>query len=81
MIESSMPKTPRRIDDPEEAAKSSIRTTVGIKSSKIDAVSNGGLLKAFQPKRYVKNQVLETPLLVHANPAALSRSLHFQETS
>ncbi|CAL9110593.1 unnamed protein product [Musa textilis] len=81
IIESSIHKTPRRIDDPEEATKSSVRTAVGVKSSKIDAVSNGGLLKAFQPKLYVKNQVLETPLLVHANPAALSRSLHFRETS
>ncbi|CAL9100437.1 unnamed protein product [Musa textilis] len=64
-----IPKTPR-IDDPEEAAKSSLWTMVGI--------SNGELLKAFQPKREIKNQA-PTPL--HVNPAALSRSLNFQEAS
>ncbi|CAL9179841.1 unnamed protein product, partial [Musa hybrid cultivar] len=64
-----IPKTPR-IDDPEEAAKSSLWTMVGI--------SNGELLKAFQPKREIKNQV---PTLLHVNPAALCRSLNFQEAS
>ncbi|RZS14584.1 hypothetical protein BHM03_00046288 [Ensete ventricosum] len=64
-----IPKAPR-IDDPEEAAKSSLWTMVGI--------SDGELLKAFQPKREIKNQV---PTLLHVNPAALSRSMNFQEAS
>ncbi|WOL02689.1 cyclic dof factor 2 [Canna indica] len=74
-----VPKT-LRIDDPEEAAKSSIWTMVGIKSSKNNSVSGGELLKAFQPKGDTKNHPLEAPSLLHANPAALSRSLNFQET-
>ncbi|CAL9067646.1 unnamed protein product [Musa banksii] len=73
--------TTLRIDDPEEAARSSIWTMVGVKRSKNNAVSNGGLLRAFHPKVDVKNHVLVAPSLLHANPAALSRSLNFHETS
>ncbi|RRT57041.1 hypothetical protein BHM03_00033099 [Ensete ventricosum] len=75
--------TTLRIDDPEEAARSSIWTMVGVKHSKNNAVvSNGGLLRAFHPKVDVKNHALETPSPpLHANPAALSRSLNFHETS
>ncbi|WOK97586.1 cyclic dof factor 1-like [Canna indica] len=72
------PKT-MRIEDPEEAAKNSIWAIVGIKGG---AVAGGGLLKAFQPKGdCTKSHVLEAPFLLHSNPAALSRSLNFQESS
>ncbi|KAJ8476223.1 hypothetical protein OPV22_019950 [Ensete ventricosum] len=70
-----------RIDDPEEAAKSCIWAMVGIKSSKTGAIGSGGLLRAFQPKGDIKNRAAEAASLLHANPAALSRSLNFQETS
>lgn len=75
-----IPKT-LRIDDPGEAARSSIWATLGIKNDKVDSVSGGGLFKAFQPKSEDKNHVAETPPVLQANPAAFSRSLNFQESS
>nr|XP_009383149.2 PREDICTED: cyclic dof factor 1-like [Musa acuminata subsp. malaccensis] len=68
-VESSSPESSSptirkrsRMDDPEEAARSSV-------------------LKAFQRKVDVKDHGMEAPLLLHVNPAALSRSLSFQESS
>ncbi|KAG1334456.1 cyclic dof factor 2 [Cocos nucifera] len=75
-----VPKT-LRIDDADEAAKSSIWAMIGIKNDKADAVSGRGIFKAFQPKKDIKNHTNETSQLLHANPAALSRSLRFQESS
>ncbi|PIN05574.1 hypothetical protein CDL12_21885 [Handroanthus impetiginosus] len=72
-----VPKT-LRIDDPEEAAKSSIWETLGIK---YDSVSRGGLFKALQPKGDEKKQTVSTSPLLQANPAALSRSISFHETA
>ncbi|OIW02139.1 hypothetical protein TanjilG_06734 [Lupinus angustifolius] len=67
-----IPKT-LRIDDPGEAAKSSIWSTLGIKN-------DGGIFKAFpSSKGGDKNHVVEASPLLHANPAALSRSLIFHE--
>ncbi|KAM7464506.1 hypothetical protein LguiA_032627 [Lonicera macranthoides] len=76
-----IPKT-LRINDPNEAAKSSIWSTLGIKNENIND-SRGGtsLFKAFQPKGNEKNHTAETSLVLQANPAALSRSLNFHETS
>ncbi|XP_022134567.1 cyclic dof factor 3-like [Momordica charantia] len=73
-----VPKT-LRIDDPNEAAKSSIWETLGIKNDSAKAVN---LSKVFQSKTDQKNNVSEmlSPLL-QANPAALSRSLTFHEHS
>ncbi|CAJ1944101.1 unnamed protein product [Sphenostylis stenocarpa] len=71
-----VPKT-LRIDDPSEAAKSSIWATLGIKN---ESVSGGGMFKAFQSKKNEKNRVEASPVLM-ANPAALSRSLNFHENS
>lgn len=73
-----IPKT-LRIDDPSEAAKSSIWATLGIKNEKISSVNGGGLFKAFQTKGDDKNHVVETSPVLQANPAALSRSLSFHE--
>ncbi|KAM1340382.1 hypothetical protein ACFX2H_038785 [Malus domestica] len=72
-----VPKT-LRIDDPSEAAKSSIWATLGIKN---DSISGKGLFKAFQPKSDQKKTVPETSPAMRANPAALSRSLNFHESS
>lgn len=78
-----VPKT-LRIDDPGEAAKSSIWATLGIKNDRVDSVGGGGgLFKAFQSqsKGDEKAQVPETSTVLQANPAALSRSLSFHESS
>lgn len=72
-----VPKT-LRIDDPSEAAKSSIWATLGIKN---ESASGGGMFKAFQSKKADKNHVVETSPVLRANPAALSRSLNFHENS
>ncbi|XP_022867395.1 cyclic dof factor 1-like [Olea europaea var. sylvestris] len=70
-----VPKT-LRIDNPDEAAKSSIWATLGIK---YDSVRREGLFKALQPKSDEKKPVAMASPVMHANPAALSRSLGFQE--
>ncbi|CAJ1975295.1 unnamed protein product [Sphenostylis stenocarpa] len=72
-----VPKT-LRIDDPSEAAKSSIWATLGIKN---ECVSGGGMFKGFQSKKDEKDHVVETSPVLRANPAALSRSLNFHENS
>ncbi|ESQ45826.1 hypothetical protein EUTSA_v10010412mg [Eutrema salsugineum] len=73
-----VPKT-LRIDDPNEAAKSSIWTTLGIKN---EAMSKGGMFKGFDQKtkkNHNNNDKAENSPVLSANPAALSRSLNFQE--
>ncbi|XVE56915.1 hypothetical protein DITRI_Ditri04bG0049200 [Diplodiscus trichospermus] len=72
-----VPKT-LRIDDPSEAAKSSIWATLGIKN---ESLSGGGLFKAFNSKSGEKNHIAEASPVLRANPAALSRSLNFHESS
>ncbi|CAL5185898.1 unnamed protein product [Lathyrus oleraceus] len=77
-----VPKT-LRIDDLGEAEKSSILTTLGIKNNKTDLIrGGGGLFKAFASKGDEKDgmQNSNSPVL-QANPAALSRSISFRETS
>ncbi|KAG6423964.1 hypothetical protein SASPL_114373 [Salvia splendens] len=77
-----VPKT-LRIDDPGEEAKSSIWATLGIKNERADSVGSGGLFKAFQrqSKGDEKAQAPETSTVLQANPAAMSRSLSFHESS
>lgn len=75
-----VPKT-LRIDDPDEAAKSSIWATLGIKNDGSIGSNGRGMFKAFQSKGEEKNPLKETSPALQANPAALSRSLNFQETS
>ncbi|KAJ4961495.1 hypothetical protein NE237_021405 [Protea cynaroides] len=75
-----IPKT-LRIDDPGEAARSSIWATLGIKNVKADTISGGGLFKAFQSKGDEKNHMAETSHILQANPAAFSRSVNFHESS
>lgn len=72
-----VPKT-LRIDDPDEAAKSSIWTTLGIK---YDSVNKRGFFKAFQPKSKEKEHLAANSPVLQANPAALSRSVTFQEAA
>ncbi|PWZ29970.1 Cyclic dof factor 2 [Zea mays] len=61
-----------RIDNPEEAAKSSIWASLGIKPD--DRI----IFKSFQSKD-LKNSATKMPESLQANPAAFSRSLTFQE--
>uniref|UniRef100_A0A5B7A526 Putative cyclic dof factor 2 n=1 Tax=Davidia involucrata TaxID=16924 RepID=A0A5B7A526_DAVIN len=75
-----IPKT-LRIDDPREAAKSSIWSTLGIKNDHTDSINGGRIFKAFQSTGGEKNHIVETSLVLQANPAALSRSLNFQESA
>ncbi|KAF7820521.1 cyclic dof factor 2 [Senna tora] len=79
-----VPKTLRIVGDPGEAAKSSIWTTLGIKNDEVNSIHKGGLFKAFpSTKDDEKIHSTQTPPVdLHAaNPAALSRSLNFHETS
>ncbi|KAK9276084.1 hypothetical protein L1049_005615 [Liquidambar formosana] len=75
-----IPKT-LRIDDPSDAAKSSIWATLGIRNEKTNSISGGGLFKAFQSKGSEKGHFAETSPVLQANPAALSRSLNFHEST
>lgn len=75
-----VPKT-LRIDDPEDAAKSSIWATLGIKNEKLDLVGEGGIFKAFPLKEDEKTDSSENSTVLQANPAALSRSLIFHENT
>uniref|UniRef100_I1NM78 Dof-type domain-containing protein n=1 Tax=Oryza glaberrima TaxID=4538 RepID=I1NM78_ORYGL len=69
-----VPKT-LRIDDPAEAAKSSIWATLGIKPD------DKGIFKSFQPNVAKNGTAPESPQALQANPAAFSRSQSFQETT
>ncbi|PWA44364.1 DOF transcription factor 21 [Artemisia annua] len=79
-----VPKT-LRINDPNEAAKSLLWSTLGISKEghgNNTSINGGNLWKAFQSKSDEKNEVDVTSLVnLQANPAALSRSLNFHETS
>ncbi|KAJ8569962.1 hypothetical protein K7X08_006539 [Anisodus acutangulus] len=75
-----IPKT-LRIDDPNEAAKSSIWSTLGIKNEKINSVRGATLFRAFNPKADQRNHESDASLVLQANPAALSRSLNFREST
>lgn len=70
-----VPKT-LRIDDPDEAARSSIWTTLGL-HNRPESMSSGGIFSAFHTK-----EVNESPLQArHSNPAAMTRSMAFQESN
>ncbi|XP_050220976.2 cyclic dof factor 1 [Mercurialis annua] len=74
-----VPKT-LRVDDPNDSAKSSIWATLGIKNESFNGGS--GLIKALQPKINEKKHVPDqTSNFLRANPAALSRSMNFHESS
>ncbi|KAF6146434.1 hypothetical protein GIB67_037734 [Kingdonia uniflora] len=75
-----VPKT-LRINDPNEAAKSSIWATLGIKPiDQSEPIAKGGIFKAFQRKPEV-GQDVDSVQVLQANPAAFSRSQSFQEST
>lgn len=73
-----VPKT-LRIDDPEEAARSSIWTTLGL-ANKQESITSGGVFRAFQPKEESKEVDDLCVQAHHSNPAAMTRSMAFQES-
>lgn len=75
-----IPKT-LRIDDLDEAAKSSMWSTLGIKNEKNDSANGARLFKAFNSKDDERTHESDTNLVLQANPAALSRSHNFQEST
>ncbi|KAK1407313.1 hypothetical protein QVD17_38927 [Tagetes erecta] len=70
-----IPKT-LRIDDPDEAARSSIWATLGIKNENFKAFQD----KSKETKKH-QETTTTTSHALQANPAALSRSILFQETA
>ncbi|KVI05510.1 cyclic dof factor 1 [Cynara cardunculus var. scolymus] len=75
-----IPKT-LRINDPNEAAKSSLWSTLKDENGS-NSINGGNLYKAFKSKGDDKNEVADSSLVnLQSNPAALSRSLNFRETS
>lgn len=76
-----VPKT-LRMDDHEEAARSSFLTNLGLENNKERSIESGEILKGFQSKMDNKENTKTNPLQVLcANPAALSRSSSFLESS
>lgn len=75
-----VPKT-LRIDDPSEAAMSSIWATLGIKNEKGESLNPRDLFRGFQSNLGPRNSNADKSLLLQANPAALSRSVTFQESA
>ncbi|KAH0458969.1 hypothetical protein IEQ34_011783 [Dendrobium chrysotoxum] len=71
-----VPKT-LRIDDPDEAAKSSNWAILGIKPGESD--KQGGIFKGFQSKTQIRADTPDAAQVLQANPAALLRSKTFHE--
>lgn len=75
-----VPKT-LRIDDPGAAARSSIWSALGIKPEE-EMKKGGGIFKGFKSRNEkTKVETPEAAQAIHANPAALSRSQAFQEST
>lgn len=75
-----IPKT-LKIHDPNEAAKSSIWSTLGIKNETVRSLNGASLFKAFESKGDRQSNVDHRAMVLQANPAAFCRSLNFHESS
>lgn len=73
-----VPKTVR-INDPEEAANSSIWSTLGTKSKQNKLIMKGSVFKSFEPNSSARSHILDDNQILRANPASFSRSESFQE--
>ncbi|XP_056683378.1 cyclic dof factor 1 isoform X2 [Spinacia oleracea] len=75
-----MPKT-LRIDDPLDASKSSIWTTLGIKNNNHNVSSSIGRIAFLGESQQAKDMpdIEASSMVLQANPAAFSRSLAFHE--
>ncbi|KAM7274337.1 hypothetical protein ACFE04_029001 [Oxalis oulophora] len=72
-----VPKT-LRIDDPDEAAKSPLWASLGIRPDQKDG-SKGTIFRGLESKTEGKNHVQNSSPILEANPAALSRVYAFQD--
>ncbi|XP_022743297.1 cyclic dof factor 3-like [Durio zibethinus] len=75
-----VPKT-RRIDDPNEVSRSPIWATLGIKPNQKDPLRGGKIFNAFESKAEGKDHLQDGSQILEANPAAVSRSHTFQEST
>ncbi|KDP39636.1 hypothetical protein JCGZ_02656 [Jatropha curcas] len=75
-----VPKT-LRIDDPNEALKSPLWATLGLSLDQKNHVSKGTVFKTCEAKAQGKGHGPDANHILEANPAALSRSHTFQESS
>lgn len=75
-----VPKT-LRIYDPDEAAKSSIWSTLGIKPCKNEPLIKGAIFKSLPNKSDAKTHTLDADQVLLSNPAAFSRSQSFLEST
>ncbi|TKY68490.1 Cyclic dof factor 2 [Spatholobus suberectus] len=74
-----VPKTVR-INDSEEAANSSLWSTLGTKSEQNKLIMKGSVFKSFEPKSSASPHILDDNQILRANPAAFSHSQSFQES-
>uniref|UniRef100_A0A0C9S929 TSA: Wollemia nobilis Ref_Wollemi_Transcript_2243_2507 transcribed RNA sequence n=1 Tax=Wollemia nobilis TaxID=56998 RepID=A0A0C9S929_9CONI len=74
-----VPKT-LRIDDPGEAARSSVWTLLDV-GNKSDTITSSGIFKTFHSRGEEKEPVKPPTQGMLANPAAFSRSMAFRENS
>lgn len=75
-----VPKT-LRIDHPDEASKSPVWATLGIKPDQKQSISKGTIFRTFKSKAEEMEHLAEASEILGANPAALSRFHTFQESN
>ncbi|KAF5470195.1 hypothetical protein F2P56_010722 [Juglans regia] len=75
-----VPKT-LRVTHPEEAAKSSIWSTLGIEPDKEKSSVRGGIFKASQSKSNTNSHTSDADKVLKANPVAFCRCQSFQEST
>uniref|UniRef100_A0A5B7CB26 Dof-type domain-containing protein n=1 Tax=Davidia involucrata TaxID=16924 RepID=A0A5B7CB26_DAVIN len=75
-----VPKT-LRIDDPDEASRSSIWATLGFNSEQKETKSECGIFRPFKSSTEGKGHPSDATQVLEANPAAFSRSQTFQEST
>ncbi|KAA8516935.1 hypothetical protein F0562_017247 [Nyssa sinensis] len=75
-----VPKT-LRIDVPDEASKSSIWATLGFNLDQKQTTSECGIFRPFKSSTEGKGHPSDATQVLEANPAALSRSQTFQEST
>lgn len=75
-----VPKT-LRIEDPDEPSRSPFWTTSGIKPGQKKSMSRGTIFGTFEPKVDDMSHIADASHILEANPAALSRSHTFKEST
>lgn len=76
----SVPKT-LRIDDPDEASKSSSVASLDFNSNQKENKLRCGVFKPYRSSQDCKAHTMDTVEVLEANPAALSRTHTFQEST